>query len=196
MNDTAVTGPLVGEEPSEATRGSRRWVVPTLIAGLVIALSLAVTFFVLWLQTADPSAQDVEQFLSSHEAAVEERATEVAKLLFTYDSTNLDSVSEQILQLSTGNFAVEYERLIVQRGLGDALEEARASSRGIILEGPEVSFIGASEAQVIFNIRQTVQNKDNPAGVSVVYVTRLTLVNTEGGGWKADRIDLLSYDEV
>ena len=196
MNDTAVTGPLVGEEPAEATAGSRRWVVPALIAGLVIAVSLAVTFFVLWLQTADPSAQDVEQFLSSHEDAVEERSTEVAKLLFTYDSTNLDSVSEQILELSTGNFAVEYERLIVERGLGAALEEARASSRGIILEGPDVSFIGASEAQVLFNIRQTVQNKDNPAGVSVVYVTRLTLVNTEGGGWKADRIDLLSYDEV
>ncbi len=196
MNDTAVTGRLVGEEPSEETSGSRRWVVPALIAGLVIALSLAVTFFVLWLQTADPRAQDVEQFLESHEDAVAERSTEVVRLLFTYDSTNLDAVSEQILELSTGNFAVEYERLIVERGLGPALEKARASSRGVILEGPEVSFIGASEAQVIFNVRQTVQNKDNPAGVSVVYVTRLTLVNTEGGGWKADRIDLLSYDEV
>ena len=196
MNDTAVTGPLVGEEPTETARGSRRWVIPALIAGLVISFSLFVTFLVLWSLNADPSTGDVDRFLESHKDAVAERSTEVAKLLFTYDSTNLDSVSEQILELSTGNFAVEYERLIVERGLGAALEEARASSRGIILEGPDVSFIGASEAQVLFNIRQTVQNKDNPAGVSVVYVTRLTLVNTEGGGWKADRIDLLSYDEV
>ncbi len=201
MNDTAVTGPLAGDEPSEETGGSRRWVVPALIAGLVIALSLAVTFFVLWLLaadqlSADPSANDIDRFLESQKDEVAERSTEVVKLLFTYDSTNLDSVSEQILDLSTGNFAVEYERLIVGRGLGPALEQARASSRGIILEGPEVSFIGASEAQVIFNVRQTVQNKDNPVGVSIVYVTRLTLVNTEGGGWKADRIDLLSYEEV
>ena len=198
MNDTVIEHPAGAEAEEEATeeRSTRRLLVPLLIAGVVVALSLAVTFFVLWMQTADPSADDVNQFLESHQSAVEERSTEVVKLLFTYDSTTLDQVAERVLGLSTGNFRVEYEQLILERGLGDALENAKASSRGIILEGPDVSFIGASEAQVLFNIRQTVQNKDNPSGVSVIYVARLTLVNTEGGGWKADRIDLLSYNEV
>lgn len=196
MSDATITEAPTAEETTEETPSGRRVLVPALIAGLVLALALAVTFFVLWLQTADPSPRDVDEFLNSNEQAVAERSTEVAKLLFTYDSTNLDEVTERVLGLSTGNFAVEYERLIVERGLGDALETAKASSRGIIIEGPDVSFISGSEAQVLFNIRQTVQNKDNVSGVSFVYVTRLTLVNTEGGGWKADRIDLLSYDEV
>lgn len=196
MNDTVIER-RAGADADKAEEASpRRFLIPSLIGGVVVALSLAVTFFVLWLQTADPSADDVNQFLNSQQEAVEERSTEVAKLLFTYDSTTLDEVAERVLGLSTGNFRVEYEQLILERGLGQALENAKASSRGIILEGPDVSFIGASEAQVLFNIRQTVQNKDNPQGLSVVYVARLTLVNTEGGGWKADRIDLLSYEEV
>ncbi len=195
MNDTAVAVERDEETfEEEAPRGRRA--VPILIGALVLAVALAVTFFVLWLQTADPSATDVNDYLASQQTAVEERSTEVAKLLFTYDSTNLDQVADRILALATGNFAVEYEKLIFQRGLKDVLEQAEASSRGVILEGPDVSFIGANEAQVLFNIRQTVQNKDNPGGTSVVYVTRLTLVNTEGEGWKADRIELLSYDEV
>ena len=196
MNDTVIERPAEAEVKRDEEVAPRRFLVPALIAGLVMALALAVTFFVLWLQTADPSADDVNQFLNSQQSAVEERSTEVVKLLFTYDSTTLDQVAERVLGLSTGNFRVEYEQLILERGLGEALENAKASSRGIILEGPDVSFIGSSEAQVLFNIRQTVQNKDNPSGVSVIYVARLTLVNTEGGGWKADRIDLLSYEEV
>lgn len=194
MNDTALA--VEADENLDEERRPRRLLVPLLIAGLVLMLALATTFFVLWLATADPSATDVDDYLSSHKADVEERSSEVAKLLFTYDSTTLDEVSERILGLATGNFAVEYEKLIFQRGLKDALETAKASSRGVILEGPDVSFIGANEAQVLFNIRQTVQNKDTPEGTSVVYVTRLTLVNTEGGGWKADRIELLSYEEA
>lgn len=194
MSDTALA--VEADETVEDDARPRRLLVPILIGALVLALALATTFFVLWLQTADPSATDVDDFLAANQTAVEERSSEIAKLLFTYDSTTLDEVADRILGLSTGNFAVEYRQLIFQRGLGDALKNAKASSRGVILEGPDVSFIGANEAQVIFNIRQTVQNKDTPGGTSVVYVTRLTLINTEGQGWKADRIDLLSYDEV
>lgn len=195
MNETAVAVEREGDTTEDEVQ-PRRLLVPILVGALVLALALATTFFVLWLQTADPSATDVNEYLAANQPAVEERSTEVAKLLFTYDSTTLDEVADRILALSTGNFRVEYERLIYQRGLKEALESAKASSRGVILEGPDVSFVGANEAQVLFNIRQTVQNKNTPGGTSVVYVTRLTLVNTEDEGWKADRIELLSYDEV
>ena len=200
MSDTpaVVTEPRVTEdqETSEEASTPRGWLIPVLIGALVVMFSLAVTFFVLWLSTADPQAEDVEKFLSEEEPAIEEVSSEVAGLLFTYDSTNLDEVANRMLGLATGNFAVEYERLIFERGLADVLKKAKASSRGTILEGPDVSFRGPNEAQALFSIRQTVQNSDNPGGVSFIYVTRLTLVNTEGEGWKADRIDLLSIDEV
>jgi hypothetical protein len=192
IDDPGRTEEVLTEEPSRP----RRWLVPALAAALVIAISLVVTFFVLWLGTADPSGEDVEKYMADQKPAVEERSTDVLKLLFTYDSTTLEQVTERMLELSTGNFAVDFEQNIIERGLGEALENAKVSSRGTILEGPDASFIGSSEAQAIFTVRQTVQNKQIPGGKSFVYVTRLTLVNVEGEGWKADRIELLSYDEV
>ncbi|HYN36404.1 MAG TPA: hypothetical protein VEV82_05460 [Actinomycetota bacterium] len=200
MSDTpaVVTDPRLTDDQETSEEGSapRRWLIPVLVGALVVMFSLAVTFFVLWLSTADPEAGDVEKFLLEQEPAIEEVSSEVANLLFTYDSTTLDTVADRMLGLSTGNFAVEYEKLIFERGLADILEKAKASSRGTILEGPDVSFRGPNEAQAIFNIRQTVQNSDTPGGVSFIYVTKITLVNTEGEGWKADRIDVLSIDEV
>ena len=184
------------ESLDEGARKKRNWVVPVLAGLSVLMLALAVTFFSLWLSTADPTPADVEKLLSEEEPEIQDVSNQVAKLLFTYDSTTLDTVTEKMLSLSTSNFASDFEDLIVNRGLGDVLEKAKASSRGIILEGPDVSFIGPNEAWAVFNIRQTVQNKDNPAGDSFIYVTRLTLVKPEGQDWKADEVKVLSINEV
>lgn len=172
-------------------RDLRRFVVPGLIAGLVVALAVALTFFVLWLGTADPRPEDVTDFISVETPQVEDRAIEVTNLLLTYDSTNLDQVTEKMLAISTGNFNQQYEDLIRVQGLGEALDQAQASSRGQILQGPEVSFTGPSEAVAILNVTQTTQNKENPSGQTVSYVIRITLVDTSDGGWKADSVDLL-----
>jgi hypothetical protein len=172
-------------------RDLRRWLVPGLIAGLVLALCLAATFFVLWLQTADPQAEDVKDFLATEKPDVEQRAIEVTNLLLTYDSTNLEEVTDKMLAISTGNFKQQYEDLIRVQGLGDALDEAKASSRGQILTGPDVSFTGPAEATAILNVTQTTQNKENPTGQTVNYVIRITLIDTADGGWKADSVDLL-----
>ena len=150
MNDEAT---LLSDERADTETDSegdetrpRRWLVPTLIGAGVFMLALAVTFFVLWLSSADPSPQDVEKFLADEKPAIEETSSEVANLLFSYDSTTINQVADRMLGLATGNFAVEYERLIFERGLADVLEKAKASSRGIILEGPDVSFLGPNEA--------------------------------------------------
>jgi hypothetical protein len=172
-------------------RDLRRFLVPGLIAGLVLALCLAATFFVLWLQTADPQAEDVRDYLAAEKPDVEQRAIEVTNLLLTYDSTNLDKVTDKMLAISTGNFKQQYEDLIRVQGLGDALNQAKASSRGQILTGPDVSFTGPAESVAILNVTQTTQNKENPAGQTVNYVIRITLVDTADGGWKADSVDLL-----
>jgi hypothetical protein len=172
-------------------RGLKRFLVPALIGGLVLALCIAVTFFVLWLQSADPRPEDVSDFIAAETPAVEQRAIDVTNLLLTYDSTNLDEVTEEMLSLSTGNFKQQYEDLIEVQGLGPALEKAKASSRGQILSGPDVTFSGPSEATAILNVTQTTQNKENPGGQTVNYVIRITLIDTEDGGWKADSVDLL-----
>jgi hypothetical protein len=181
-----------GEAKAERRkRDLKRFLVPGLIAGLVLALCFAATFFVLWLQTADPQPEDVSDFLAAEKPDVEQRAIEVTNLLLTYDSTNLDQVTEKMLALSTGNFKQQYEDLIRVQGLGDALDQAKASSRGQILTGPDVSFTGPAEATTILNVTQTTQNKENPSGQTVNYVIRITFVDTADGGWKADSVDLL-----
>jgi hypothetical protein len=194
VSDSAVVvDEKTDKKPEEKTerRELKRFLVPGLIAGLVLALCLAGTFFFLWLQTADPQPDDVREFLAAETPSVEERAIQVTNLLLTYDSTNLDEVTDKMLAISTGNFKQQYEDLIEVQGLGEALGEAKASSRGQILQGPDVAFSGPSEAVAILNVTQTTQNKENPAGTTVNYVIRITLVDTSDGGWKADSVDLL-----
>ena len=194
VSDSVATIDEKTEEKPEAKakkREPKRFLVPGLIAGLVLSLCLGGTFFVLWLQTADPKPEDVREFIANETGAVEERAIAVTNLLLTYDSTNLEQVTEKMLAISTGNFAQQYEDLIRVQGLGEALDKAKASSRGQILQGPDVAFTGPAEAVAILNVTQTTQNKDNPSGTTVNYVIRITLVDTSDGGWKADAIDLL-----
>jgi hypothetical protein len=179
------------QEEQRDKRNLKRFLVPALVAGIVLALCMAVTFFVLWLQTADPRPEDVRDFISAETTEVEDRAIQVTNLLLTYDSTNLDVVTKKMLAISTGNFKDQYEDLIEVQGLGPALEEARASSRGQILQGPDVAFSGPDQAVAILNVTQTTQNKENPGGQTVNYVIRITLVDTADGGWKADSVDLL-----
>jgi hypothetical protein len=192
VTDTAVAVDEKAKDKVEhEKRDLGRFLVPALIAGLVLALAIAVTFFVLWLQTADPQPEDVSDFIAAEKPAVEQRAIDVTNLLLTYDSTNLEEVTEKMLAISTGNFKQQYEDLIKVQGLGPALEHAKASSRGQILTGPDVTFSGPAEAVAILNVTQTTQNKENPTGQTVSYVIRITFVDTADGGWKADSVDLL-----
>jgi hypothetical protein len=79
--------------------------------------------------------------------------------------------------------------------LGEAIERVSASSRGQILNGPEISFRSGSEALVIARVTQTTQNDENPEGNTFNYVIEITLIDTTDGGWKADRVELLSGQE-
>ena len=169
----------------------RKLLVPLLIGGLVIAIALAATFVVLWVQNKETSPEEVQSFLSGESGLVQERSETIVNLLMNYDSTNLDDVSAQVLELSTGDFAQDY-RETLQRGLGDALEENTASSRGQILEGPSVFFKSPSEATAIVRAEQTTQSNSNPTGQTFTYVMQLTLVDTSDGGWKADGVKILS----
>lgn len=169
----------------------RRLLVPVLIAALVFAVALAVTFAVLWAQSRDTTAEEVSDFLGAEKSVVQDRASELITLLMNYDSTNLEEVSAQVLDLSTGDFAEDYEDILAG-GLGTALERSTASSRGQILDGPDVFFESPSEATALLRVEQTTQSNDNPSGQTFTYVMQLSLVDTTTEGWKADRVEILS----
>jgi hypothetical protein len=176
-------------------RDLRRFLVPALIAGLVVALVLTGTFVFLWLQSVDTSPEEVGDYISDEAPVVADVALEVATLLSNYDAANIEERREQIVDLSVGRFRQQYEDLLSQ-GLGAALEETAASSRGQILNGPDISFVSGSEATAIIETTQTVQSNDNPTGRTYRYVMQLTLIDTPDGGWKVNEFLILSQQET
>lgn len=164
------------------------------LAGLsVFGLALAVTFGILWARAGRVAPQEVTKALSESRPEAARVATAVATLLMNYDAANLDEVASDLLELSTGNFREDYEN-VLSGGLGDALEKAAASSRGQILDGPDVYFESSDEAVALMRLSQTTQSADSPQGQSFVYVMKITLVETESAGWKADRVEILSQE--
>ena len=159
-----------------------------------MSVSIAGTFIFLWLQTVDTSPEEVADYLSQEAPDVANAATEVATLLSNYDSTNIEQRRERIVQLSVGRFREQYEELLSQ-GLGAALEETSASSRGQILQGPDVSFVSGSEAVAIIETTQTVQSNENPTGRTFRYVMQLTVIDTPDGGWRVNEFLILSQQE-
>lgn len=187
----AVPGPAAQSEPA----GRRRFLIPALIAGLVVSVALAGTFTFLWLQSVDTSAAEVSTFLAEETPDVADTAAEVATLLINYDSTNIEERRAEVVPLSIGRFREQYEDLLSQ-GLGAALEKSAASSRGQILQGPDVSFVSASEATAILQTTQTVQSNDNVSGRTFNYVMKLTLIRTPEGSWKVNLFEILSQQET
>ena len=179
------------EDVADSSKPPRKLLVPLLIAGLVFSLALATTFGVLWAQSRDTTADEVASFLGAEKSGVEDISTKLVTLLMNYDSTNLEDVSAEVLTLSTGDFAEDYEDTLA-RGLGAALEKSTASSRGQILDGPDVFFESPSEATALLRVEQTTQSNDNPTGQTFTYVMQLSLVDTTSEGWKADRVEILS----
>ncbi len=191
MDDDARRDELGGD-----IQPTRRMVVPLLVAGLVVALAAAGVFGTLYL-TGDVSGEAIGTALSEESPGVEDRAGTVANLLLNYDSTNLEEVSTQMLDVATGNFREQYEEVLAGgAGLGAALAEASASSRGQILDGPDVYFKSADEAIAIMRVTQTAQSNSNPGGSTIDYVLKITLIDTSDGGWKADRVEVLSTQQV
>lgn len=186
----------VEEAGPSAPKERRGRAVPLLTALLVFAVASAAAFAALWLGKDDSvTSADVERYLDARAPAVSERATEVMNLLLNYDATNIEEVGDQLLELSTGNFFEDYEDLVGGDNLKRALKKASASSRGQILDGPDVYFRDPAEAAAILTVSQTTQSRSNPTGVSTDYVFRIILTQTPDGEWKANDVTILSTQE-
>ena len=173
----------------------RSFLVPVLAGALVVSLSLAGVFAVLWAQSLDTSPEEVGEFMADSRPAVDRSATEVINLLSNYDATNIDQVAERMLEISTGNFRKDYQATFAA-GLLGALQKVAASTRGQILSGPDIAFRSASEAVAVARVSETVQNKQIPEGRTFEYLIEITLIDTTEGGWKADRVEILDGRET
>ena len=194
MQDQAVAGGS-GAQSDESSGPAGGLLVRGLIAGVVVATLIALTFFVLWLQAADRSPEEQQReiglLLEAERPEVQDVTVKVVDTLTTYDETNADQLRDRMAQVATGAFLDKFEQ-IAEGGLKEAIEQSSVSSRGRITSGPEISFESSSEAVAIATVTQTYQNLDNPTGATIDYVLKINLVNTEGSGWKADDVTLLS----
>lgn len=185
--------PVEGAQPVAPARRSRT--VPILVALLVFAVAAAGAFATLWLTKDDDfTSAEVEQYLDARAPAVSDRVTEVMDLLLNYDATNIEEVGDRLLAMSTGNFGDDYEDLVGGGNLERALRQASASSRGQILDGPDVYFRDPAEAVGIVTVTQTAQSESNPTGITTEYVFRIILIRADGE-WKADDVKILSTSE-
>lgn len=185
------------DAPSADAPAARRPRSTGVLAGLLVfALVAASVFAYLWATKEDElTSQEVASYLSSRSDDVAEQASKVVGLMLTYDSTNIDEVSAQVLELATGNFEKDYSELVGGGNLRRALRGADASSRGQINGVPDVSFRTPDEAVVIVTVTQIAQSSTNPSGVTSDYVMRVTMLRI-GGEWKAEGVDVLSQQTV
>ena len=193
--DMLVERDVPAASSDEPRSPNRRWTTPVLAGLLVVALAAAAVFGYLYL-TSDVSSDDVGTALSEEIPEAQEVSRRVANLLLNYDSTNLERVANEMLDIATGNFREQYEEVLSSgAGLGAALEEASASSRGSILKGPDIYFRSGAEAIALMNVTQTAQSNSNPGGSTIDYVLKITLIDTQDEGWKADRVEVISTQQ-
>ena len=181
-------------EEAPRKRDLKRFLVPALIAGLVLALAGATALGLLLVRAQETESSEVGAFLAEAKPDVEERVVEVVNLLTNYDATNIDQVVERMLEITTGSFRKDYEDTFEQ-GFGDAIKKASTSARGQILTGPDIAFRGPDEAVAVLRVEQTIQNNRIPEGRTYIDVMQITLINTSDGGWKADRVEILGGQE-
>jgi hypothetical protein len=169
-------------EPEEE-RGANSKALILALVGAIVGTGL---FCGLWLTSRSTSPADVKEALSSEAPEARDTAKEVIELLINLDAGNVEESGARVLELSTGNFRNDYEELLP--GLGPAFEDAGASARGEILEGPDVTFTASDDAAAIAHVAQTTTVDGTER--SVGFTVRLTLVKDDAG-WKADAFELL-----
>lgn len=186
---------VTSEVDAPRRRDLKRFLVPGLIAALVLAIATAASLGLLLARETEVEPEEVGSFMADAKPEVESRVTEVVNLLTNYDATNIDQIVTRMLEVTTGSFRKDYGDTFEQ-GFAEAIKEASTSARGRILTGPDVAFRSPDEAVAVLRVEQTIQNNRIPEGRSYVDVMQITLINTVDGGWKADRVEILGGQET
>ena len=175
---------------SDTPSSSRRLVIGLLVVIAVLGGLLAYVFT----QASDTDPEEVARYLRERSGTVSDRATEVIDALMTYDAGSVEGQRDVLEELTTGEFAEQYEELL-GGGLDEVLAETGASSEGEIASGPDISFTSPTKALALARVVQEVSSAENPGGRTIFYVMRITFTETNDE-WLAERLEILSQQST
>lgn len=144
----------------------------------------------LFSQSSQTDPEEVARYLRERSGTVSDAATEVIGALMTYDATTVEEQKDTLEDLTTGEFATQYEELL-GGGLDEVLADTGASSEGEIVTGPDISFTSATKAISLARVVQEVSSDQNPDGRTIFYVMRVTFTETNNT-WLAEELEILS----
>ena len=144
----------------------------------------------LFSQSSQTDPEEVARYLRERSGTVSDAATEVIGALMTYDATTVEEQKDTLEDLTTGEFATQYEELL-GGGLDEVLADTGASSEGEIVTGPDISFTSATKAVSLARVVQEVSSDQNPDGRTIFYVMRITFTETNNT-WLAEELEILS----
>lgn len=165
--------PSAGEAP-RGGRAARRTLWALIAALAVLALSTS-------LLAADAIADRNRE--RRDRQAVEEVAGRLATALSTYDYRDFEATKRRVLSLSTGAFALEYERAVA--ALASLIDQTKATSEATAGD-VFVGNLGDGKASAIVVIEIRASGVGGPR-VSVDNYVDLSLVKVEGE-WKVDGV--------
>ena len=144
----------------------------------------------LYSESSKTDPEEVARYLRERSGTVSDAATEVIGALMTYDAGSVEDQRDTLDDLTTGEFATQYEELL-GGGLDDVLADTGANSEGEIVSGPDISFTSATKAVSLARVVQEVSSNQNPTGRTIFYVMRITFTETNDT-WLAERLEILS----
>jgi Mce-associated membrane protein len=109
--------------------------------------------------------------------------------LTTYDATSLPAQRTKVLGMASGQFRSDFDRLTSNPSFATALTEAKASSKGAIVN-LAISSVNGDNATVLAVVDVSVSNVDLKVPRTDRQVIQMTLVHTSSG-WKVDGVAVL-----
>ena len=182
--------PAPSASPPRTPRASQRLIIGLLVVIAVLGGLLAYLFT----QASETDPGEVARYLRERSGTVADRATEVINALMTYNAGSVEGQRDVLEELTSGEFAEQYEELL-GGGLDEVLAETGASSEGEIASGPDISFTSPTKALALARVVQEVSSDENPAGRTIFYVMRITFTDTNDEGL-AERLVILSQQST
>lgn len=180
VDERAVDEPAV-DEPREAPVPAARagWQAPLWLLGLVGGLALVVGALALYLQLTVPSDEEIDEQVSSAQAAAEKAAVPV----LSYDYRRLEQDHDAAVAHMTDDYREDYDRLFT------VIEENAPELRAVVTAKVVASAItrtGEDRAEILLFVDRPTSNT---AGTQR-YRDQVTFVMEKvGGTWLVDEIE-------
>lgn len=172
------------DDAPEAAPARRRFPLAAVLA-VLFALAAVLLAFV---ATSLKGELDDERGARRDVAGV---AGSFSEAILTFEAGDLEATKERVLDLSTGDFADEFEASF--GGLAELVETASSSARATVKD-VYVGEIDDGEATAITVVDLTADGPSGPRTVADTYL-RLSLVRVEGA-WRVDGVTSLNFAQA